>query len=217
MSKVVLLALAVLGGALLPAMAAAQDGLEIIEIVASRYRLVGTLCADFEQHFAVPLLGTERTGSGRVCQARPNLFAMRFSDPEGDLIVADGEWVWVYLPSNDPRNVLKTPADESAGGRDFHREFLENPAAKYDVTYEGQDEVADRTTHRLRLVPKVPRGYRSAILWLDDEVPVLRQIRLEEENGNVRTITFSNIEFEARPGEDFFSFTPPPGAVVISG
>ena len=136
---------------------------------------------------------------------------------EVSLSVADGEFVWVYLPSNDPRNVLKTAAGESAGGRDFHREFLEDPASKYSVTYEARDEVRDRATHRLRLVPKVPRGYRVAILWLDDEVPVLRQIRLEEENGNVRTITLSNVEFEARPAEGFFSFTPPPGAVVISG
>lgn len=194
-----------------------QRGLEILELAAARYRLVGTLCADFEQHFSVPLLGTERTGSGRLCQARPNLFAMRFSDPEGDVIVADGESVWVYLPSNDPRNVLKTPAGESSGGRDFHREFLEDPASKYEVTYEGRDEVGGRPTHRLRLVPKTPREYRAAVLWLDDEVPVLRQIRLEEENGNVRTITLSNVAFEARPPEGFFSFTPPQGAVVISG
>ena len=35
----------------------------------------------------IPLLGDERTGAGRLCQARPNRFTMRFSQPDGDRIV----------------------------------------------------------------------------------------------------------------------------------
>jgi outer membrane lipoprotein-sorting protein len=55
------------------------------------------------------------------------------------------------------------------------------------------------------------------VLWIDRDTPVLRQIRLEEENGNVRTITLTDVAFEARPGEGFFRFTPPANATVISG
>lgn len=212
------LVLATLAVGASPAAVVGQDrGLEIIEGAAQRYRVVGTLCAEFQQHLAVPLLATERTGSGRLCQARPNLFAMRFSDPEGDAIVADGDFVWVYLPSNDPRTVLKTPADRTAGGRDYHREFLEDPASKYEVRYEADEEVGGRPTHRIRLVPTERRSYRAAVIWIDHDVPVLRQIRLEEENGNVRTITLSDVQFEARPGDDFFRFTLPANAVVITG
>jgi outer membrane lipoprotein-sorting protein len=214
----VALVFAAIAGVAVPAALAGQDrGLAIIEGAAERYRVVGTLCAEFQQHLAVPLLATERTGTGRLCQTRPNLFAMRFTDPAGDAIVADGDFVWVYLPSNDPRTVLKTPADRTAGGRDYHREFLEDPASKYEVRYEADEEVAGRETHRIRLVPKVRRSYRAAVIWIDRDMPVLRQIRLEEENGNVRTITLTGVAFEARPGEGFFRFTPPANATVISG
>ena len=65
--------------------ASAQDrGLEIMSQAAARYQQVTALCADFTQHLVVPLLGDERTGTGRVCQATPNKFAMRFTDPDGD-------------------------------------------------------------------------------------------------------------------------------------
>ena len=195
---------------------AAQDrGLEILHTAAERYAAVETLCADFTQLLSVPLLGRERTGTGRLCQGRPNLFAMRFADPAGDVIVVDGRFAWIYFPSNDEKTVLKTAADRSAGGRDFHREFLENPESKYDVEYEGPDVVDGHQTHRLRMRPKGPVSYRSAVVWIDDGDPVLRQLRLEEENGNVRTIVLANVGFDADPGVDWFSFIPPEGALVM--
>jgi len=201
---------------LLPSSALSQDrGVEILHDAAERYAAVQTLCADFTQHLRVPLLGSERTGTGRLCQATPNLFAMRFDDPEGDLIVVDGAFAWVYFPSNDAKTVLKTSADQSAGGRDFHREFLEDPESKYDVTYEGAEDVEGRTTYRLRMVPKRPMSYRFATVWIDEGAPVLRRLQMEEANGNVRTVTLENVGFGADPGPDYFSFTPPEGALVM--
>lgn len=196
--------------------ASGQDrGLEILHGAADRYSSVETLCADFTQHLEVPLLRTERTGTGRMCQAAPNLFAMRFDDPEGDLIVVDGESAWVYFPSNDAKTVLRTSADRSAGGRDFHREFLEDPETKYDVTYEGAEEIEGWTVWRLRMVPKRPMSYRAATVWIDQGTPVLRRLRLEEANDNVRTVTLDNVGFGEDPGSGWFSFTPPDGALVV--
>ena len=194
----------------------AQDrGLDILHGAADRYESVETLCADFTQKLLVPLLRTERTGSGRLCQGRPNLFAMRFDDPEGDLIVVDGAFAWVYFPSSDAKTVLKTTADRAAGGRDFHREFLVDPETKYDVTYEASEVVDGHSTHRIRMRPKVASSYRSAIVWIDDGSPVLRRLQLEEENGNTRTITLSEVGFGEAPGSGWFSFTPPPGTLVM--
>lgn len=201
-----------------PTPATAQDrGLEIIHEAAERYRQVEALCADFSQHLVVPLLGDERTGTGRICQARPNKFAMRFTEPDGDRVVIDGEWVWVYYPSLDEKQVMRMPVAQQRGGHDFHREFLEDPEVKYDVTYEGTDTVDGRATHRLGLVPKQRASYRSATLWIDEGRPALRRIRIEEENGTVRTITLSNIDFASDPAGEWFTFTPPEGALIVSG
>lgn len=198
--------------------AAGQDqGVAVLDRAATRYASVETLCANFVQRLEIPLLGDETTGAGRLCQTRPNLFSMRFTDPEGDVIVADGEWVWVYRPSNDARQVIRVSADRTAGGHDYHREFLEDTDTKYDVAYEAPDLIAGVQTHRFRLLPKGPASYRAAVLWIDEGAPLLRQVRIEEENGNVRTVTLSDVEFDATPGSDWFRFTPPENALVITG
>ena len=194
----------------------AQDrGLDILHGAADRYESVETLCADFTQILLVPLLRTERTGSGRLCQGRPNLFAMRFEEPQGDLIVVDGAFAWVYFPSSDAKTVLKTTADRAAGGRDFHREFLVDPETKYDVTYEDSEVVEGHSTHRIRMRPKLASSYRIATVWIDDGAPVLRRLQLEEENGNIRTITLAEVGFGEDPGSGWFAFTPPSGTLVM--
>lgn len=202
-------------GLTIPAAVDAQDGAAVLHAAAERYDGVETLCADFIQQLEVPLLGSERTGTGRVCQGAPNLFGMRFDDPEGDLIVVDGDHAWVYFPSNDDRTVLKTSAARAAGGQDFHREFLVDPEAKYEIDYQGSESLEGREAHKLRMTPRGPMSYEYATLWIDVGEPVLRRVRLEEENGSVRTITLSDVGFGVAPGDGWFSFTPPEGAVVM--
>jgi outer membrane lipoprotein-sorting protein len=186
----------------------------LLERAAARYNRVSTLCADFVQTHVNPLLEQERTGRGRLCQARPNLFAMRFSEPAGDLVVVDGATFWYYFPSNDPRQAFRAPA-ERAGGQDFHREFLDDPRSKYTVTYEGAEQVGGASTHRLRLVPRTRESYRAAVLWLEEGTSLLRQIRVEEENGNRRTVALSGIQFDVAPPAGFFLFTPPAGVTTL--
>jgi len=208
--------LALLLAGLLCVPAGAQDrGLDILQQASRRYAPVVALCADFVQHLRVPLLGDETTSRGRLCQQRPSLFAMRFTEPAGDLIVVDGQVMWYYIPSNDPKQVFRFAIERGTGGLDFHREFLEDPELKYDVTYEAADDVGGTATHRLRLHPRQPTSYRTAVLWIEQGTSVLRVIRLEEENGNERTINLRDVDFDASPPQGFFVFTPPPGALVV--
>ncbi len=112
---------------------------------------------------------------------------------------------------------MKTSAERSAGGRDFHREFLVDPETKYEIAYEDVEVVDGHRAHRLRMRPKGPAPYQSAVAWIDEGTPVLRRLRLEEENGNVRTITFENVALGADVGVEWFTFTPPEGALVVTG
>jgi outer membrane lipoprotein carrier protein len=198
---------------------AGQQGtaLEILERASARYAGTTSLCADFVQHLSVPLLGDERSGRGRLCQERPGRFAMRFDEPAGDAVVVDGTWVWVYYPSMDATQVLRFPVASSPGGFDLHREFLERPAEKYRATREGSEKVGGRDTARIRLVPRGTAAYQGAVVWIDVTDATLRQVRVEEENGSVRTVTLSAVQMGAPPPEGWFTFTPPAGAQVIGG
>lgn len=200
------------------AQASGEDaGLRMLEAASARFAGVERLCADFVQEIRVPLLGEERTSRGRLCQERPNLFRMDFTDPDGDQVVADGAFFWLYYPSMSPGQVVRLPVDPERGGMDFYREFLEDPAGTYDIGA-GQAETVDGArTLRIELTPRDDRGYRRAAVWIDRETRLIRRVELEEENGSVRRITLSNTRLDPPLAPDFFRFEPPAGVQVVSG
>ena len=200
-----------------PASLAGQEdrALTLMRDASARYRQVQAFCARFEQELVVPLLGETTHSSGNLCQARPNLFAMRFTDPAGDVVVADGDSFWVYYPSSDPRQVLQFTMEVRPGGLDFHREFLEAPEEKYRLSYMGKETVRGRPAHVIQADPLGDPGFREARIWLDAERALILQARLEMENGSVRTVTLSDIRLDPPPDQDRFRFVPPAGAQVI--
>ncbi len=201
-----------------PGLVSAQEAraLVLVEGSAARYEVAPAFCADFTQHLSVPLLGDENTGTGRLCQARPDRFAMRFTEPAGDAVVVDGSWVWLYYPSVDKKQVIRFPIAQAPGGFDFHRELLESPGEKYRLEYEAPESVGGRDTHRIRLVPREPVDFEAAVVWIDVTDRLLRKVRIEEENGTVRTVILETVTLDPTIPDDWFTFTPPPGAEVIS-
>jgi len=200
----------------LPAARAQESGtaLRALESAAERYREVNAVCADFEQAIEVRLLGRRVESAGRVCQRRPNLFSMRFSDPEGDMVISDGRHFWVYYPSIDEEQVMRHAAADSPGRHDFFREFLEDPAGKYSAEDAGTGSVGGRECRIVSLTPTAGAAYRRARLWLDAADHLVRRLELHEESGNVRTVTLSNLDLSPEPDPGLFTFEVPDGARV---
>jgi outer membrane lipoprotein-sorting protein len=194
---------------------AQEGGLAVLEEASARYGRATSVCADFVQVRAVPLLRQEVTQRGRLCSADPNLFAMRFTDPLGHVIVSDGTTQWIYRPSDNPNQVFRASIGPSTGGQDFYREVLEDPASKYDVTCSSAEEIGGRPTRRLCLRAKTQARDRPDVVWIDESSQVVLQIHFTEENGSERTITLSDVVFDTAPPDGWFMFTPPAGAVVI--
>jgi len=194
---------------------AAQEGLSVLEAASRRYGAATSVCADFVQLRAVPILRQEVTQRGRLCSADPNLFAMRFTDPEGNVIASDGRTQWIYRPSDNPDQVFRGEIGPNTGGQDFYREVLQDPGSKYEVTCASVDTIGGRATHRLCLRSRNGARERPDVVWIDRETNVVLQVHFTEENGSERTITLSNVVFDTAPPEGWFTFTPPRGAVVI--
>ncbi|HYR30444.1 MAG TPA: outer membrane lipoprotein carrier protein LolA, partial [Gemmatimonadales bacterium] len=91
-----------------PARLPAQDPGPILDRASAAYQTISTLAADFVQIVANPLVGGPDTTRGRLYEMRPSRFAMRFTDPRGDRIVADGRWLWLYTPSTTPGQVIRS-------------------------------------------------------------------------------------------------------------
>ena len=194
----------------------APDPFAVLEAAGRVYRAASAVCADFRQTLSVPLLGEDRTGQGRLCSQRPNKFSMRFTQPAGDVVVADGSWLWVYQPSSDPKQVLRAALAGGPRGIDFYAEFLDAPRSKYRAEHRGRETLAGRTGDHLVLTPLQAAPYRTAELWIDAGDHHVRKVVIREENGSVRTITLGGIQANPTLSGDTFRFTPPAGAQVVT-
>lgn len=216
-AAVAVLLSAVAGGAVSGQSAGAQKADRLLARAADRYGALQGFCAEFTQERVVPLLDQITVSRGTLCQRRPGYFLMDFSDPEGDVVVADGERLWTYFPSVDPGRVIRSDLG-GPGGRtfNFHDEFLSDPAARFESAYEGTDTVTGRRTHLVSLRPRHDAGYVRARVWLGEEGGLIRKVELVEENDSLRRITLSGIRLNPGLEPERFRFVPPNGIQVIS-
>jgi outer membrane lipoprotein carrier protein len=186
----------------------------ILRATARTYERVRSMQAEFEQQMRNPLLGQTTRSSGTLYQRQPDRFLMQFSDPEGDVIVSDGEYFWLYYPSVDARQVIRTPRGPQ--GLDLHAQFIGDPVRRFEATSHGREAVRGRDAHVLTLVPREPMGYRTLKVWIDAEDHLVRRFELTEENGNVRQFELRDVVVNPSLPDRLFQFTPPAGAQVIT-
>lgn len=197
----------------------AQDaaGAAIDRAVAA-YAKVRTARAAFEQVVTNPLTGSRMQSRGEFEQARPDRFAFRFADPKGDVIVSDGKFVWVYLPSSQPGQVIRAPLSaEVEGSIDLIGAFFTNPRTRYTVTDAGAATLGNRATRIVTLVPKSKGGsFVRAKVWIDAADGTLRQFEAEEMSGVVRLVKITTFTANAQVPDAAFRFKPPRGVRVVN-
>lgn len=197
-----------------------QSAIDSAEVILARaaeaYRVATTLRSEFVQKIEIPALEAEKEGRGVVFQRKPNYFLMKFDEPKGDIVVADGQWFWMYYPSAQPDQVVRTAIDQTAEGATLGGQFLVSPTERYVATYVQRDVVGHRPAYLLSLVPKFEAPYTLVRVWIDAQDHLVRKFEIHEENETVRTITLSNVEAGIDLPEDLFRFTPPPGVEVFT-
>jgi chaperone LolA len=206
------------GQAPAPAPAAARSSdraAEILTRVEQAANGIRSLEADFTQTLNVPLLGSNQRSAGKLYQRKPDRFLMRFSDPDGDVIVADGRYFWLYYPSSDRTQVIRTSI--AAGGQsvDLQQQFLSNPNQRFVATLAGDESVAGRSAYVLTLVPRGASAYKILKIWVDKEDYLVRRFEMTEENESVRRVELRNVRTNHALANSLFTFTPPAGAQII--
>ncbi|MGH7717335.1 MAG: outer membrane lipoprotein chaperone LolA [Gemmatimonadaceae bacterium] len=179
---------------------------------------VKTLRASFTQTVNNPLLRRNVQARGEMVQRLPGQMSVRFTDPAGDRIVADGRWIWLYLPSTAPGQVIKMPSGTGAGGvPDITSQFLDSPRERYTISSGGAANVGGRPAHVLVLVPRregLP--FERATVWVDDADGLIRQFETVDASGLTRRVTITKLEVNPTVRSSEFTFTPPRGVRVVN-
>lgn len=204
-------AVAVFLTALPPYRLAAQDAGPILDRAVAAFREVATLRADFTQAVRDEMIGTNSTSHGEFLAQRPNRYAMRWRQPAGDLILSDGAFLWVYLPSSAPNQAVKSDRTP-----DVLAEFLDRPRERFTVTFVRAEPVGSRAADVLSFEPKASGGpYRRVLLWIDRQDNLPHQVEISEASGALRRLTFINLRINSALPASTFIFRAPAGVRVV--
>ncbi len=191
----------------------------LLAAAEAAYASLRSLRAAFVQRMEVPLLDRTSTGRGVWYQRGRDLFRMDFTDPPDDVFVADGTYLWLYQPSVQPDQVIRSDLAEGAietGTADLLGRILAEARTGYDAVYEGRADVEGVPTHAVTLTPRGPSGYLRVRVWIAVADRLVRRFEIVEENESVRTVTLSRLEPGAALADTLFRFTPPPGVSVFN-
>lgn len=201
-----------------PAVAQSAGKRDLLDRAVAAWTRVKTARASFQQTIENPLTGSTLTSSGEYQQQRPGKLSVRFDDPATDRIVADGRYVWLYLPSTAPGQVIRSAQGAAGTGTvDLTAQFLTSPRARYDITPRGAAKVSGRATHAFELVPKDGGNspFRTATVYIDDADASIRQFRVTEGSGLERTVRLTSFKANVPVDATAFVFTPPAGTRVV--
>lgn len=200
--------------------ARAPDVQRLLLQAEAAYASLESLQATFEQSVDVPLLEKSRWGTGTWYQKGPGRFLMDFSDPEGDVIVSDGSWVWFYHPSTHPRQVIRSDIDATPAGSgiaDLQGRIFSDARDKYDAEYAGAEVIDGRRTHQVVLVPLGVSPYGRIRVWIDADSFLVRRFEIYERNETLRDIRLRDLQPNAAIADTLFRFDPPDDVDVFGG
>ena len=207
-----LLVALVLGLVLRPAIASADARAEAVARLQARYEATRSMRASFRQRVESPTLATPLESHGTVLFERPNHMRWDYAAPDEQLIVGDGQTLWIYQP--DLKQAIRAPLRDAfqaqtpltflAGLGRIERDF--------DVALEREDP----EHWVLRLAPKGDTELGTLVLVVRKSDAGLAEARVTDPLGTTTSLTFSDEARNVTIAADRFRFAPPAGVDVVS-
>ncbi|HJR54107.1 MAG TPA: outer membrane lipoprotein chaperone LolA [Gemmatimonadota bacterium] len=191
----------------------AQDPEDVAERADRALAALQTLEARFVQRVVNPVLEKTEIGHGTLYYRAPGRYRIEYTFPRGDVVVDDGTWVWIYLPSSQPEQVLRQPADGSGGANPLT--YLRDLRSMYAVDLVGSEVISGESSDHLSMEPQVEDApFVHVDVWVGRRTGLLRQVRTTTPDGVEKSYTFTSLEPGATVPDSRFRFAPPAGVEV---
>lgn len=192
----------------------AQDPEAIARSADRALEALRSLGAEFRQEVENPILERTSHGRGTLLYKAPDRFRIAYSDPAGDVVVNDGSFVWIFLPSSQPGQVIRQPAAES--GVQNPLTYLRDLRRHFEVGHAGRESVAGHASDHLAMTPRNERApFARLDVWVDTATRLPRQVRTSTADGLVTTYTFHTFQRDVSLADRLFTFAPPAGVEVF--
>jgi len=164
--------------------------------------------AAFTQTVSSPDGAKKRTTKGSFEFSRPGRFRFEYDKPFEQLIVADGQKVWLYDP--DLNQVTVRPMSQALGATPAA--LLAGGALEKDFQLKAMDD-----RDGLQWAEAVPREKDSQFqsVRVGFRGGALAALEILDNFGQKSLLNFSDVQSNAAVPADHFRFTPPAGADVL--
>lgn len=168
-----------------------------------------TLTAAFEQSVETAQSNRIVRSSGRLALQRPGRFRWDYEEPYPQLIVADGERIWIY--DNELEQITVKPL---AGALGSAPSLLLSGGIELDAGFTYQATGLRDGREWVELAPKEPDSNFETVR-IGFEGAKLSAMELVDSFGQLTRFGFTEVRVNPSLDATLFHFVPPPGVDVI--
>jgi outer membrane lipoprotein-sorting protein len=174
---------------------ARQDSFDDLYLRGQRANAaINTLSAHFTEVTSSSLLTRQLVSHGRLAVERPARVVLRYSQPEGRVILIDGNRMTMSWPSH---NVRQTTDIGTAQGR-VQKYFVNGTATELRGQFDIEEhDASDRPgTYHVTMVPKrkqIRESLARLDLWVMRSTLLLDAMRMTFANGDTKMMSFDEV------------------------
>lgn len=182
----------------------------IVERVEKRYAGPG-FSARFDQKSTLKAMDITDTASGKVFIKRPRLMRWEYEVPEKQIILTDGDELWVYRPEDNQVLTGKTPEYFGDGKGASFLSDIRLVRKTFNVALQRDNA----GYHVLKLLPKQKKyDINYVLLYISKRTYDIAKIITYNTYGDENLIEMSNFQFR-EPDGSVFNFRIPKGTDIL--
>lgn len=188
------------------------DDQAIFTGIEKRYGAIG-FSARFHQFSTLKAMEIVDTASGSIIVKRPGMMRWTYEVPEKQIIVSDGQHLWVYRPQDNQVMVGKAPTFFGNGKGAGFLSDLTSLQKQFEISREKDTPAGD---YRLNLKPREKSqeitGIHLIVTKETFDITEIITVNLYEDETRIK---LSDIRFQDEIDDTIFSFDIPDGVDVI--
>jgi outer membrane lipoprotein carrier protein len=188
---------------------------QILDRVENKYTN-SKFSADFIQKSTIKAMNIADTATGKVYIKYPGMMRWEYEKPDRQVIITDGDKLWVFRPEDNQVMTGKAPTFFRDGKGASFLSDVRLIRQKFDISLEpGQPAESDLFYH-LKLIPREKTLDISEIrLMVSKKTFSVLQVMTLNFYGDETRIDLTNFAFGVDMDDSLFSFTIPQGVDVL--
>ncbi|UCF93996.1 MAG: outer membrane lipoprotein carrier protein LolA, partial [Desulfobacterales bacterium] len=185
---------------------------EIIDRVEARYAGEG-FAADFLQESIIKAMDISDFAKGKIFVRRPGMMRWEYEEPDKQVIITDGQKLWIYRPEDNQVLTGLAPAFFRDGKGASFLADIKILRRKFDISLGAADS---DLFYELKLVPHTKTLDVTDIrLSISKNTFAITSVVTYNSYGDETRVELLNTKFDQKLDESLFSFEIPEGVEVL--